>query len=213
MYIKRLFFPGEFDDAYIYMQKLLLFDADGGLFFVDLDRVIHQLEEQHNDNVKSIPTHLFARNDWLTGERFKSMFANVFIRNTFLDAIGRFPDQIEMDKKFIRSIGEISVTNLLDVTIYNRRVYMGTDSGTYHIDLTWNDHDIEIDKAPEKQHDALCTQVNARHGSVSISCGDDGLFTRFDEFGFLDDQTRISHEWQESSDKSLKTSWLFYSLT
>src|SRR5687768_12730271 len=116
MNIKKLFFPGEFDNAYIYMQKLLLFDADGGLFFVDLDSVVHQLEERYDEQMKSIATHLFARNDWLAGAQFTSMFANLFVRNAFLDAIRRFPDQVEMDTKHIHSAGDIGVTNLLDVT-------------------------------------------------------------------------------------------------
>jgi hypothetical protein len=212
MYIKKLFIPGEFDDAYVYMQKLLLFDADGGLFSVDLDRVVHQIEEQYDNNVKSIPTHLFSRNDWLAGERFQSLCSNVFIRKAFLDAIGRFPDQIEIEKKWIKHVGDIGVTDVLDVTIYNKRVYMGTDRGTYHIDLGWEKNEIEIDKQPEKRHDALCTQVNAKHGSISISCGDDGLFTRFDEFGFLGDQSGVFQDWRESSDKSYRTSWLFDNL-
>jgi len=213
MYIKRMFFPGEFDEAYIYMQKLLLFNADGSLFYVDLDHVSRYLEERYDTNVKSIPTHLFARNDWLTGERFESMFTNVFLRNTFLDALGRFPDDIEMDTdKFVHSIGDTNIKDLLDVTIYNRRVYMGTDNGTFHLDLEWKKNEVEIDAEPEKRHDAMCTQVNAKYGSVSISCGDDGLFTRFDDFGRLGDSYRSLIDWREVTDKSLRTSWLFEDL-
>jgi len=210
MHIKKLFFPGEFDDAYIYMQKLLLFDADGRLFFVDLDRLVYQLEGQRKSDVKSIATHLFSRNEWLSGERFTSIFANKLIHAAYINAIKHFPNQIEIDKKLIQSIGETKVTDLLDVTIYNKRVYMGTDSGTFHIDLTWNDRNIEIDQAPQKRHDAMCTQINAKYGSVSISCGDDGLFTKFDEFGFLEDENKTSHQWNEfNQGKSFKTTWLF----
>src|SRR5690606_16106270 len=184
MYIKKLFFPGEFDEAYIYMQKLVLFDAEGSVFIANLDQVAQYLEDRYDAKVKSIPTHLFARNDWLTNEHFNSMFTNVFIRNAFLDAFARFHDEIELESRFIRRVGNSGITDLLDVTIYSRRVYLGTDNGTFHLDVYWKQNEIELIEKPKKRHDAMCTQVNARYGAISISCGDDGLFTRFDDFGW-----------------------------
>lgn len=213
MYIKKLFFPGKFDEAFIYMQKLLLFDGEGSLFFVHLGHVARYLEQQNDSVLKTIPTHLFARNDWFSGERFTSLFSNKLIRNAFLNALKRFPDEIEMDStRFVHSIARSKVTDILDVNVYNRRLYMATDNGMYHLDLDWGENAIELIKKPEKRHDALCTQVNAKYGSISISCGDDGLFTQFDEFGQLGDSYNINMRWQEAAPKSFRTNWLFEDL-
>lgn len=213
MYIKKLFFPGEFDEAYIYMQKLVLFDAEGNLFMANLDQVARYLEERYDASVKSMPTHLFARNDWLTNEHSTSIFSNTFIRNAFLDALARFPDEINMDSsRFIRKVGNSGIIDLLDVTIYSERVYMGSDNGTFHLNVHWKKDEIELIEEPKKRHDAMCTQVNAKYGSINISCGDDGLFTRFDDFGWLGSLDSDTSEWQEVSDKSLRTSWLYENL-
>lgn len=213
MFVKKLFLPGEFDAAYIYMQKLLLFNADGGFFFVDLEQVVRELEKNLSPELMSIPTYLFAQNDWLASESFKTLLNNQSVRSEFERLLGLMPDEIFLDPELIKHVRDFSIGDLLDVTVYNRRLYLGTDNGLYHVDLNWERHEIVAEAGAEKRHDALCTQVNARYSSVTISCGDDGLFTTFNEFGRLGQQYRYSQrDWYQSQEKSLRTSWLFDNL-
>gem|GEM_PF-6804503 len=212
MYIKKLFVRGNFDEAYIYMQKLVLINEDGDLFFVNLDRATQHLEQEYRNKgySSSIPTHLFSRNDWLRGEQFKSLLSNVSISKAFLSALKDFPENIELpSNNFIEHVGKTGVSKLLDTTIYNRRIYLGNEQGSYYLDLEWSDRFIKQNKAAEKQHDATCVQINVSHGAVNLSCREDGLFTRFDDFNKLE-SNQYSNEFRPApmSNTSFRTGWL-----
>lgn len=212
MIIKKLFFPGKFDEAYIYMQKLLLLDEEGSVFFIDLDRVARHLEDRYSWNLSSAPTHLFSRNDWLNDTRIKLMMGVSPIQSKFVELLRAFPDEIELGGSHIEHAFDGRIGSPLDVAVYYRRLYIGTDEGFFHADLQFGRNEVEAYEGVEQRHDALCAKVNAKFGSVTISCGDDGMFTWFDEFDRLGERDRWLRQGIRVQEQSLRTAWLFGNL-
>jgi hypothetical protein len=152
---------------------------------------------------------MFCRNDWLALESFASPLKHPENLKNTLRQFDRFPDRFVLDSATYdhEMTLELKSAHLLDVLVYNSRLYLGTDSGLFHLDLKFGDDD-ELEWArPTKRLESRCVSTSAGYGSVLASCGDDGMFAAADEFGFLDDP-EISGEFQQTKERSIRTAWL-----
>lgn len=210
MKVVSLFFPGNFEDAFLYMGSLLVFTAERSLRFHNIERIVSALEERLPD-LRPLPTFLFTRNDWLASTQFGDLMRNEIIaravRST-IDNMAEYPFiEIPHEAQYVQSEQQLNIPAhvLLDIELYNRRLYLGADTGLYHIDYDWSGDGPEREDDPTKRLDARCICLTARLGALNVSCGDQGLFSAFDEFhwshnGFVRDIHQVA-------DKSLRTAW------
>jgi len=203
-----IFLPGDFEDACIYMGRLLVVTAERAFYFYNYEQIIQYLENQSTKS-RSLLTYLFSRNDWLASNQFRVLAMNEGVRETILhdiDELSRTPIELSSSQKFIQTVHklDISASVFLDITVYNQRVYIGADSGLYHIDFEWTPYSVEMPSKPEKRHDAKSINTSAKYGSINVSCGDEGLFCAFDEFRWVNSSQSTIKKFAE---KSLRIGW------
>jgi hypothetical protein len=104
---------------------------------------------------------------------------------------------------------DIVANAVLDMTIYYGRLYVATDSGLYHLDIDWNDDSDLGRDPPERRFDWSCLSTLVGFGAVGTSCGEEGLFCAFDEFGWS--LNRPKHQ-KKIADRSLRAQWLGHNL-
>ena len=203
----RLFIPGQFDDVYLYMDHIVAITASKTYRFYNLTAIASHLESILPNNL-SVPTFMFSRNDWIGSKSFKTLFTNVGVATAFQQALVSFPaPYVALDEpQFRLAEYDINIPDLryvLDVTVYNQRLYLGTDKGLFHHDFEWSEPGVSVEKA-EQRLDYKCYSANANYGSVNASCGTYGLHTVFDEFAWSGD---ISTGFHQTAKRSMRTSW------
>ena len=140
MNIVTLFLPGSYEDAYLYMGRLLTLTVERSLRIFDMESIIHQIETLYPEPYPLF-TWLFLRNDWISSTQFRSLLANNQIASAFISAFDLIPQDkaielTDISPQIEHSI-DISTKVILDLTIYNKRIYICSDSGLYHIDSEW----------------------------------------------------------------------------
>jgi hypothetical protein len=212
MRVVSLLIPGSYEDAYIYRGRLILLTENFGVRVCYLEQIAEALEADYPRS-KPLPTLMFSRNDWLVGAPFKSLMGSQRVAEATVTLFNEFPrEPVELDEGFLSTEQELDVPAhvILDMTVYNGRFYLGADSGVYHQDVEWVKGETNLHGQPVKRHDARCVGVSARFGAVAASCGDDGLFSATDDFGWLSHNGR--GDMKKVSSKSKKSSWLNHSL-
>lgn len=214
MKVIQLFFPGTFEDAFLYRGRLLVVGKESRLKVVSLSKIATYLETMAPSAIP-LPRYLFMRNDWLADPQFQSLIRNSEIANLFVkcvDSLATRVKDVELDlNSFLETECQLSATYdcLLDMTIYNGRIYLASDSGLFHCDVDWDRQIVEAKRA-EKRFDAKCIHTSAKYGTVNISCGTEGLFSSIDEFDF---QSRgQEHTWKNLAQKSYRSDWCSYDL-
>ena len=205
-----LFLPGNFEDAYIYMGRLLILTAERSLRFYDIEKIVGGIEEQM-PQFQPLFTYLFTRNDWLASTQFKSLLKNHEFLNTFLSIFHQASKEpyfeIKENPKHLQFEFELGIPAnvLLDMAVYNQRLYFGADTGLYHLDAVMESEYVQVPNAPVKRHDGRSMNTSAGYGSINVSCGNDGLFSGFDEFGWItkDGKRPLSR----TAEKSVRTAW------
>lgn len=210
MKIVKLFLPGEYDDVYIYMGRLIGLTVDRRLQIYNLEKMIEQIEVQHHPETIPAPTLLFTRNDWLASEQFKMLMKNWEMNLTFLNAVDVLSKSIIeiVPEKFLVEQKEINLLDpmILDLLIYNGRMFLGATGGLYNMDIDWKSNGQVETKSLQKRHDARCMNLSARNGTVNASCDDEGLISLIDEFRLWDHGSKKND--QKVAEKSLTTSWM-----
>jgi hypothetical protein len=211
MTILRLFFPGDFEDAYVYMGRLVTLTTSRSVRFYNLDKITAELEERYA-GLAPVFQLAFARNDWLASEQLRSLSRNAGVVSALRQTYERFPQPVlEIQESLGHKSEEdlnIRARVLLDLLIYNSRMYVASDAGLYRMDM-----DLNADQclgAPETKLEARCLSTTAGYGSVHASCGDEGLFSSFDEESPLKPSNRSGMRFV--AEKSLRTQWLSYDL-
>ncbi len=207
----RLFLPGQFEDAFIYMGKIVAVTVDQSIMVYDLEVIVSDLEDKIPE-LAPLATFMFSRNDWLATPQFKNLLKNQDIAGAFLRAFDRYSNQpIELEPQKIRGIPlslDIKAEVILDILVYFGRLYLSANNGFYHADVDWNSERPVTYGHFKKRHDARCISATAKYGAVLSSCGDNGLFTATDEFQW----TRF-HEvnGMEQTDRiSIRAEWSKY---
>ena len=211
MTILKLFFPGEFEDAYVYMGRLVTLTGNRSVRFHDLDEITAKLEEGYPDLAPALQL-AFARNDWLASEQFRSICRSPGVYSAIREAYARFPQPAIVIEEGLDYRPEedlkIKARVLLDLLIYNSQVYVASDAGLYRMTLDLASGDYL--GVPETKLEARCLSTTAGYGSVHASCGDEGLFSSFDE-GSSSLSSRES-EMHAVAVSSFRTQWLGYDL-
>lgn len=213
MKVITLNFPGRFEDAFLYMGRLVTITENHSVRSYDMENIVNKFQE--NEGLHNAPQLLFLRNDLIDHENFRIRHNKTNKKEDFLKAIEIFKQRIvPIDLSFTNYTEwdlNIDADFLLDLNIYNKRLYIGANTGLYSIDLDWDKEDLEpIDgHKPKKRLDAKCINTTIKFGTVNASCGSDGWFSFLDDFSLV--ESNASRE-KYIDEYSLRTSWLDYSI-
>lgn len=211
MKIVQLSFPGRFEDAFLYMGRLIVITENHSVRIYDMESVVNKLEE--NKVLLDAPTFLFFRNDWIKSQGFRDRLENETGKESFLKAVKQLEsEQIKITTDFVKPVEwdlKIAADILLDLNIYNGRLYIGTNTGLYHLDLDWEEKTTKPINTAQKRLDAKCIHTTAKYGTVNASCGSDGWFSFLDVFDLgMSNSPKEKH----NSEYSLRTAWLDFDL-
>ncbi len=207
MKVVSLRFPGNFEDAFLYMGRLITITENHSVCIYDMKNIVSKLQE--DENLLNAPTLLFLRNDLIDQEQFRNQLHDESGKAAFIKAVDKIESKsIQIDTDFLEAVEwdlKIKADILLDLNIYNRRLYIGTNTGLYHLDLDWeSENTMPINKA-QKRLEAKCINTTAKFGTVNASCGSEGLFSFLDDFDLGVNNTRKEKHLPEYS---LRTAWL-----
>lgn len=211
MRIVQLSFPGRFEDAFLYMGRLIVLTENHSVRIYDMKSVVNKLEE--NKVLLDAPTLLFSRNDLIKSQQFPDRLDNETGKESFLKAVKRLEsEQIKITTDFVKPVEwdlKIAADFMLDLNIYNGRLYIGTNTGLYHLDLDWEAKTTKPINTAQKRLDAKCIHTTAKYGTVNASCGYDGWFSFLDDFdlGMIN-----SRKENHNLEYSLRTAWLNFDL-
>lgn len=211
MKVVSLRFPGNFEDAFLYMGRLITITENHSVRIYDMKNIVSKLQE--DENLLDAPTLLFFRNDLIDQEQFRNQLHDESGKAAFIKAVDKIESKsIQIDADFLEVVEwdlKIKADILLDLNIYNRRLYVGTNTGLYHLDLDWeSENTIPINKA-QKRLEAKCINTTAKFGTVNASCGSEGLFSFLDDFDLGLNNTRKEKHLPEYS---LRTAWLNFDI-
>lgn len=209
----KLFLPGAFEDAYLYKAHLLAITEERTLRAYSMDRLVDLLNGWFPDE-RPVHKLMFSRNDWLVGGPFGSLMNNRGVALGLLGAFARASKEaVTLDEAVLRGEErslDIPATVLLDVMLYNDRMYVGADTGLYDIDVSLKTKFQSSFSRPTKRSDARCLRTSARYGTINASCGDDGLLAAVNDFGGIAQETRPRLE--QVADRSLRADWISHDL-
>lgn len=211
MRIVQLSFPGRFEDAFLYMGRLIVITENHSVRIYDMKSVVNKLEE--NKVLLDAPTLLFSRNDLIKSQQFPDRLDNETGKESFLKAVKRLEsEQIKITTDFVKPVEwdlKIAADFMLDLNIYNGRLYIGTNTGLYHLDLDWEANTTKPINTAQKRLDAKCIHTTAKYGTVNASCGSDGWFSFLDDFDLgMSNSRKENHKLEYS----LRTAWLDFDL-
>lgn len=208
MRLLRLFLPGSFEDAQLYMGHLIVFNTERDARLIELQALTSSLEAKY-PAWEGVLTFAFARNDWLTGAVMTSLARNP----VFAQALNTAVDQVA-SAELTLSDGDVDLLSLrgfrqdadliLDTVFYGSRLYLGTTSGVFDYDIDWQGLAVNSSR---QRLDARCVSASAEYGAVNASCEGDGLFTGYDEFGWRRYAVNGSPELTQTAPRSMRTAW------
>src|SRR5208337_4629798 len=137
MKLARLFVPGRFVDAFVYMGRIAAITEERTLQLFDLDQIIQYVGER-DPKISLVATLMFNRNDWMGSPVFRSLMQNDAVSKSILKAFDEFPQtRYELLPTNIppreKDLG-LPDASVLDMNIYNSRLYLGTSIGLFHFD-------------------------------------------------------------------------------
>lgn len=210
MKILRVFVPGDFEDAYLYMGWLTLLTSTRSLRMYNVERVTALIDGDLPGSTP-IAQYFFARNDWLQSAPFKNLMSNAEVSTAFWDAVGRFPPDVSVDRYLTEPTEQhldLRSDVVLDLRYYGGRLYLAANDGLYDLTVDWQEpHLLE---APRRRLDAPCLSVSAGFGTVNASCGSNGLFSGMGELDNM--RERSASEMVSVASESVRTGWLHYDL-
>ncbi len=213
MKVAKLFVPGRFVDAFLYMGRVAAVTEERTLQILNLDEILEEMSER-DPAIHPVATLMFARNDWAAEPVFKSLSRNASIWSSVSEAFDLFPQpfyELDAARRFTseEDLG-LPVGSILDMNIYNSRLYLGMNVGLFHLDLTWSEGAGLFQNGLQKRIDARCRGTSVGFGSINASCGEDGLFSSLDDFDWL--EKRPTHQMTTIAPRSVQTNWLQHDL-
>jgi hypothetical protein len=196
--------PGDFEDAFLYMGRLIFTTSEMDLMSADLR---DSLANGGAGRFSSLLQFFFLRNDQLNSQIAQSLMAEPGIRRAVAreagDRIVALPNTNALTRSS-RLNGAV-----LDMQIYNRRLYVSTTEGLYHFDLDFEASAVDVLDS-RRRFAARCLATSIKSGTAVASCGDNGLRVAFDEFEWS--PIDRNHRFIDYSSASRRATWMTYSL-
>jgi len=221
MKIAKLLIRGQFENTFAYMGRLITITEDRAMQFYNLESIANFIETKYSDTLP-IPTYMFSRNDWFASPQFKALMQNETIAKNFYATFDRFPQPF-LDWTEISQLGSkisrpelqkplaINDTAILDMSVYNNRVYIGTTDSLHHLDVGLPQGATAKLQAPKKRLEVGCVNIAVKYGAANASCGSDGLYTFINDFDWRPQgRPEVKPYTKHIESGSLRTGWLDY---
>ena len=204
MRLARLFIPGNFEDAQLYMGHWSPLPPSG---WCGCQRSTRRSPESAS-RLQGLAL-CFARNDWMNSGQLEILRKNERLAaamDAALDEIDGGELALEDGEFYLTPLGgfEQEADLVLDTALYGRRIYLGTTQGLFDYEIDWQQLQVERRR---QRHEARCVATNPKYGSINASCEEDGLFTGFDEFGWRGAAEEAGAELEQTEPRSLRTPW------
>ena len=205
----QLFIEGKFEEAWLYMNHLLLLTDDGDVVVASADQMRDQLESK-TSAARLAGVSLF-HSDWIYPTRsYQYVWANR-LRAQLKREVKQLPENpLEV------SLGDLDFEHFaipsradtpLDVHIYSRRVYLGSAGGLFSVDVEWGDEPAPV-SSWNHRFDVACSSVTAKYGAFLASCGKDGLLSSLESVYWLAPYELAEDEVRKVRDESLRATWI-----
>lgn len=204
----RITIPGAFEDAFYYMGQLIAVTADRTLVAVDLERALY---ENFATRIPAIYQFYYLHNEWLDRQHVKLLLGIPEVDHGLWEAGQRYESLVIQPTWQTMDISGEAFNRgaILDLQAYNRRLYISTTEGLFDTDFSVDYGDLELDDV-KKRTDARCMSTSVKYGTLVASCGSEGLFAAYDDFGAIgQDRPALQHAESTSS----RANWFGYSLT
>lgn len=204
----RLFIPGNFEDAHLYMGHLVVFTTERDVGLIEIEALTGRLETKY-PQWRGLLKFAFARNDWLTGGVVGALSRSPLVADALNQAVDQLAGaELGVDDETVafEPLSEFSqdADLVLDAVFYGRRLYLATTSGLFDYDIDWN---ALLVRNSRRRVEARCVNASAEYGAINASCEDDGLFTGYDEFGWRGYGSDGSSGLVQTATKSLRSAW------
>jgi hypothetical protein len=209
----RLLIEGRFEEAWLYMNHLLLLTDDGDVLVVSADEARDRINQM-------TPASLLAgvalfHSDFLYPSNRNQYIWHNRNRRGLREQVPLLPEtELEIplaDLRVERFTIPSQADTPLDVHIYSRRVYLGSAGGLFSIDVEWGD---SPGPTGEWRHRfvATCSSVAAKYGAFVASCGKEGLLSSVEDVYWLSPYDIPPGEVHKIRDESRRASWVQSSL-
>lgn len=205
----QLFIEGQFEEAWLYMNHLLLLTDDGDVLLVSADQMRDQLESKTSAS-RLAGVSLF-HSDWIyPSRRDQYIWANR-LRNQLKGQVKKLPEahlEVSLKQLDLHQFGiPTGADTPMDVHIYSRRVYLGSTGGLFSVDLEWGDAPAPVDDWRHRL-ETTCSSVTAKYGAFVASCGRDGLLSSVENVYWLAPYELADDEVRKIRDESQRASWI-----
>lgn len=215
MRVAKLYFEGQFEEAFIYRKRLLIFDTSKNLRVYNLRHFSSRLS-RYGDRIPFYEW-LFERCDWLTNEQAMSYFKSPINNEYAIQALEKCANDpltlklrdFEPENKY--KFPNARYDDILDLIIYNGHLYVGSDEGLYHANAEWESNSVNLQPLEKRtEHEAV--QMSARFGTINLSCGEDGLFSLIERYENSAVGVDKSKEFKKIEKKSFASNWCKFDL-
>jgi hypothetical protein len=185
MDIRRLILriPGQWEDAWLYRENLIVWDRHGAIYYVPLDKLRASAIQASDHHHGVLADHLVLRSERKSSHEFQDVLAIPSVRREFFAPLKAEPEVvISITPTDLRPASiEPIPGNITDTVAYGNRIFATSDAGVYETQF-----DSRYDEpSPVLQVvDAPATAVVAGNGQFAASLGGLGLISR--EVGFGD---------------------------
>lgn len=174
--------PGQWEDAWLYRETLLLWDCEGDLYFVSVSDLSSQIEFVADHHKRAIAEHLVLRSERKSSREFRDWLAIPGIHREFFAPFGDRPELvITIPGSALRLFSSEPVPgNITDTVAYGNRLFAASDAGVFEMQFS----SIDEASSPLAQVvDTPATAVVAGSGQLAASLGEAGLIAREVTFG------------------------------
>ncbi|HKD83593.1 MAG TPA: hypothetical protein VKB58_02505 [Terriglobales bacterium] len=193
MRLRRLLIPERFQDGYLYRQWFIGLTEYRSLKFV------------HLPSISSRVLRLFEPPSGQADMGERSPGAHVPEAPVVLTT----PEVLAVNAGFAREVDlVVNASVVLDISVYRQHLYIGTDKGLFSAPLQLSSVGKPFRTDLERRHDARALKVTARFDTVTVSCGEDGLFAALKESEDPHEKVPL----RKIEEQSLKSAWLLRSL-
>lgn len=186
MRVVQLLLRGKFEEAWLYMNHVVLLTDDGDVLIASADQLRTRILEMTSSSHLA-GSALFHSDFIYPSNRLQHIWANR-LRPTFrfeLEALPRLPLEISLDEVDWSHFGIPNAAGTpLDVHIYSRRLFLGSAGGLFSVDIEWGKSPGPTRKWRKRLENA-CLNIAAKYGAFVASCGTDGLLTSLEDFDWL----------------------------
>ena len=175
----KLIIPGRYWDSQLHRGRLYLFDREGTIQTLDWDKLIERLPVE--DALRLALDWAFRRSDFLYRLAATGIFRDEEIRTILSRRFSLLSEMALVAEK--EQIGDVSIGQQdntfpfphADSTIYNRRLYVSSQSGVFAATCsrgTKNPVSTRVDQL----WDGPVLTLGASYGSLALAAGEEGLW-------------------------------------